>query len=110
MIHDLDKVCDGLVLIGLDEPLSEVALDGDVQGLLLLARQVSCLYLLLDLSEFLNSKVHHSDELLWTQVELCITKLLGKSHLHEVHLIQQTHRLPWHPHQQSIGEVRQSVL
>jgi len=40
MVNDLYEVCDRLVLFARDEPLSEVALNSNVQHLLLIVCQI----------------------------------------------------------------------
>jgi len=55
MVHDLYQVSDLLVLARLYEPLAEVALNGDVKHLFLLACQTCALYLLLHLDELFCS-------------------------------------------------------
>ena len=51
VIHDLNQICDLLVLCCLNEPLSEIALDGNVEHFLLFTREASCLNFLLDFEE-----------------------------------------------------------
>lgn len=53
LINHFNHISDGLVLIGLYEPLAEVALNGHVQLFLLIRSQPSFLNFLLDFYEWL---------------------------------------------------------
>lgn len=73
MVHNLHEVRDVLVMAGLDEPLAEIALDGDVKHFLLLTRQVPRLDLLLELCKLGQAHVHHVQEgVLGTQPQLVL--------------------------------------
>lgn len=55
MVHDLDQVSNMLVLCRLHEPLPEVALDGHMEHLFLVARKARSFDLLLHFEEFLGA-------------------------------------------------------
>lgn len=90
MVHDLYQIRDLLVLRCLDKPFPEVPLDRHMEHLLLLARQPSCLNLLLDFEELGIAQFHHLRELLRAQEKWRVTKLLWQGHLHELQRWDQT--------------------
>lgn len=110
MVHNFDQVSDLLVLGRLHEPLSEVALDGNVQHFLLLASQTSHLNLLLHLEELFVSQKHHLAEFIGAKEERGVAELFGQRHFHEFHGWNQSQGLSWHSHQQWLGEKAQTLL
>ena len=55
LVYHFDHVSNGLVLVALNKPLSEVSLDGHVKLFLLVRSQPSVLYFLLNFGEALQS-------------------------------------------------------
>ena len=69
LVNHLDHVSDRLVLVGLHEPLSEVALYRNVQLLLLVRGETSLFYFLLNFCKALQSTRQHILVVLRTEYE-----------------------------------------
>ncbi len=62
MVHDFNQVCNVLILRCLNEPLSKVTLDCNVEHLFLIACQARSFDFLLNLEELFGAKLHHLGE------------------------------------------------